>query len=278
MTLNFWDEILSEERAQMRAKAPFLTHANYVDYLKDISKGLKLDFGQKHTNQFQTFPESGKKKNNLIKFTYENLIKEFDVVKSNPEYAEVSISWLPVKSYYLLYGLFINLDYLLKGDAATFTRNTHTGVLNKIREYIKDSTLKFNKQEFNEVYTISALEKISLPKWHNIRYAPDRKYAILKKLVDYSKEEFKRSNRGLKRLTGDKKAEFETSELSLIDFFYWYRVKVNYRDVEFLNADLSQSEIVTFYCNYFHLTINYYSALKEGINELAMIRLGKNLL
>ncbi len=64
----------------------------------------------------------------------------------------------------------------------------------------------------------------------------------------------------------------------MCEFFYWYRIKSNYRDLEFLDKDIDDKQFRNFYKNYFELTISFYEALKKLINVLSKIRLDKEIL
>ena len=66
--------------------------------------------------------------------------------------------------------------------------------------------------------------------------------------------------------------------MNLCEFFYWYRIKANYRDLEFLNKDISGYKFSEFYRNYFELTLTFFNTFKNLINALAKIRLGKIIL
>jgi len=64
----------------------------------------------------------------------------------------------------------------------------------------------------------------------------------------------------------------------MYEFFYWYRIKSNYRDLEFLDKDIDDGQFKDFYKNYFKLTISFYEALKKMINNLSKMRLSKEIL
>ena len=102
---------------------------------------------------------------------------------------------------------------------------------------------------------------------------------IIKKLAIYSLEEFKRSknirsfqSRENKKLRNN---FLDSKQISICEFFYWYRIKANYRDLEYLNKDISDDKFKSFYCSYYELTRNFYKAFRELINSIAKIRLGK---
>lgn len=70
----------------------------------------------------------------------------------------------------------------------------------------------------------------------------------------------------------------DNKEISLFEFFYWYRIKTNYRDLAFLDQELYEEDIVKFYENYYLLTINFYNAFKKLINNLSKKRFGRDII
>ncbi len=60
-----------------------------------------------------------------------------------------------------------------------------------------------------------------------------------------------------------KKEFLENNTVSIYEFFYWYRIKSNYRDLEFLDKDIDDRQFRDFYKNYFELTVSFYEALKK---------------
>ena len=71
---------------------------------------------------------------------------------------------------------------------------------------------------------------------------------------------------------------FRKSKVALFEFFYWYRIKVNYRDLEFISSEVTPEEFQQFYEDYYLLTINFYKAFRGCINNLSQARAGVNLL
>ena len=105
---------------------------------------------------------------------------------------------------------------------------------------------------------------------------------ILKKLCLYKFQSYCRERKIREFRTNKDKEKrkwfFDNNKISLFEFFYWYRIKTNYRDLSFLDQEIHSREIVQFYENYYLLTMNFYVALKDLINELSKKRLGEKIL
>ena len=63
-------------------------------------------------------------------------------------------------------------------------------------------------------------------------------------------------------------------ELSPISFFYWYRIKANYRDLEFIDGGPGSVQLANYYLSYHKLTSDFYLAFKNLINKVVSDRLG----
>ncbi len=98
----------------------FRTHYNYIRSLRNLVKGATLS----HTNISQIpparTPHLGTKRN-LIRLTAKSLSDESKIVRRDEEYSYASTSWLPVKTYYLLFNQMLTIDYLLTLDPKMFT-------------------------------------------------------------------------------------------------------------------------------------------------------------
>jgi hypothetical protein len=97
----------------------------------------------------------------------------------------------------------------------------------------------------------------------------------MKKLKEYAKEEFKR-RKGLQRLSGAAAQTFNQQEICLMDFFYWYRIKSNYRDLEFIAGETSSTaDLFDFYRMYNETALSVAGAYAEVINDLYQRRTGE---
>lgn len=262
----------------------FLTHLNYARFLNRFSKGLELDTSLSIKNKMKEC-SALRKKLNLIKLITGDLKGEYKSVLKYPAYAELCVCWIPIKSYYLMFNLLLVLDYLLSSDEQSFNLS-HGKLHERFKDCIKTQKLFFNRKIFNVNISSFKIINRKVKSGANIKILNvnfnERLIQILKKLLNYKLEEFKRrekiKNFKTKR-SKQKKLEFlKTNTINLFEFFYWYRIKANYRDLEFLNKSISSKQFSDFYCNYFELTFNFYKAFKELINNLSKARLGKTIL
>ena len=210
-----------------------------------------------------------------------NSLQEKKNIKKYPEYSIVCVSWVPVKSYYLVFNLLILLEYLITASN-TYLIISHSALFNKFQNLLIEGKLVFDKDIFNKICTVKEARDWQIPRWENIKRRDVnleiRYKQIIRKLVQYRKDEFKRIHK-IKRLSGERKKEFEVkTNINLCEFFYWYRIKANYRDMEFVDKGVDVHEFNNFYSDYFNLSMNFYSALKRCINNLAVKRTSKQLL
>ncbi len=257
----------------------FVTHANYLHFMSENSEGLKL-ICRLNINKKVTLDKRVKQKIKLIELTLENLIEEKGNIDKYPDYSVVCVSWIPVKSYYLIFNLLILIEYLITASDSYLTI-THSALFNCFRGMLGDKKVFFNKDLFNEICAVGDIEKWQIPPWENVKKNtanPELRYKqIIKKLMHYSKDEFKRMHK-IKRLSGEKKIEFENTKINICEFLYWYRIKANYRDMEFVDKGVEVRDFVGFYTDYYNLSMNFYSAMKDCINTLATKRANQILL
>ncbi len=270
--------------AQYKREHPpdFVTHLNYVSYLNNLSKGLKLEYKQNIKSKIET-PKNLDKKLRLIQLIKKSLDEEWRTVDGNPEFAEVCVPWIAVKAYYLFFNLLLILDYFVGGQAASFN-STHKNLLEGFKKYLDQSKVEFNKKSFNINFVCQEIKDLPVTPGANLQVSGvnlvERRIQILKKLVEYKLEDFKREKKfkdfKSKQRRQEKDAFLKSKTVNICEFFYWYRIKSNYRDLEFLDKDISDQQFHNFYNNYFNLTKNFYNALQVLINDLYQKRLGKN--
>lgn len=262
----------------------FITHLNYIGFLNSLSKDLSIRCNLNIEKQIANIPIIYKKVN-LIKLTLRGIDGEYKIILKDPEYAVVCVSWISVKVYYLLYNLCLILKYLLTGNKTAFN-SSHTGMLNDFKGYISRGELTFNVTEFNQLHPCHTILNWKSRSGSNIKFnnvdANERFLQIIKKLANYSLEEFKRVN-NIRNLRSNKNKQlfnnvFATKQISICEFFYWYRIKANYRDLEYLNKNISDDKFSKFYSCYYELTSSFYKAFGALINDIAKIRLGNKIL
>jgi len=274
---------LSEEYEIRLPPPDFLTHLNYVECLNELSRNLILINKLNIRNKLEE-SKYLEKKMNLIKLTLKSIRGEYMEISKNPDFAELCVSWISVKAYYLIFNLLLVLDYLITGQESSFILS-HNKSIEGFREYLTKKQLLFNKKIFNNNFLCLSILKLKVRPRANIKIVnlslSERVVQILKKLIDYKLQEFKRTE-NIKnfrfKINKEKKKQFlQTHNVNLFEFFYWYRIKANYRDLEFLNKDISSKQFSDFYKNYFELTINFLNAFVPILNKLAEIRLGRRL-
>src|SRR5258706_1149167 len=262
----------------------FLTHKHYLDCLSGLSSGLSLTY-HKNVRSKITFSKTLSKKTGLIKLTKLSLDSEDRQITGTPDFSQVCVSWVSVKSYYLLFNMILVLKYLITGEEIAFN-TTHRNLLKEFTAYIKSVELVFSVQPFNDVRQAVNIAKWKATSGANIRSTSfnldERLSQIFKKLYDYDIEEFKRTQKiiNIRRKSDKQKVLVYITglEVSLIAFFYWYRIKANYRDLEFIDNGANTNQLANYYHSYYRLTTAFYEALKALINKLAMIRFGRNII
>ncbi len=277
-----WKKIESEYETQN--PPDFITHLNYVSCLNALSRGITASYNLSIKNKINE-SKLLKKKINLIKLTLKSVNGEYKMIQQNPDFAELCVSWISVKTYYLIFNLSLILEYLLSSQESALSFS-HKKLLRKFKERIGRKEIFFNKKIFNTNFQCSKIMNLQVKTGANIKIIgfnlKERIIQILRKLVFYKLEDFQREE-GIKNFRSkknrQKKKEFlENNTVNIYEFFYWYRIKANYRDLEFLNKDISSYKFSEFYRNYFELTFTFFNVFKELINNLAKIRLGKTVL
>jgi len=213
----------------------------------------------------------------LAKITKASIEQEAKQVYEQKEYAIACASWVCVKSYYLQYYLETIMLYLI--NLNDFNLNAkHTANRNQIRNLINDKKLVFSNNYFVPVMSCLECEYTGLKSGDSIRAIADgdRYKQVMKKIREYSLDDFKIHNK-IKRLSGANKVLFNNKKLNLVDYFYWYRIKSNYRDLNFITDENAKTNAVyEFYNNYSSTVINLSNAYIILINELYRKRTGKD--
>ncbi len=257
----------------------FMTHSNYIECLKNLSE--QIIFNCNYPKNKLSSCKLLQTKIKLINLTFENIIEEYKKIRSFQEYAIICSSWIPVKSYYLIFNLLLVLGYMLSGDERYF-RKGHKKVFAEFKRQLELKNSSFDKPIFNCCVNANRILSWQIPKSENLKKINvDRRKRIkqiIKILYRYAKEDYKNKN-NIKRLSGKKLIDFNNcTSIGLFDFFYWYRIKANYRDMEFIDEGVPIIDFFNFYKNYFLLTINFSYAFKKQINIIAVNRLGTKII
>jgi hypothetical protein len=180
-----------------------------------------------------------------------------------------------------MFNLLLLLEYLIYGEESCLLAD-HMVVIRKFVNLIGERNIQFNHTVLNQIHSARDILSWTIPTGNNV-VRNNRNYQLLskqllKKLVEYKKEEYKRRHQ-IKTLREPKLSSFlDSSSTNLCEFFYWYRIKANYRDMEFVDSGASINDFVDFYTNYYQLTQNFFSALKNQINVFSLMRLNREIL
>jgi hypothetical protein len=262
-------------------KADFITHLNYVTCLRELSDGLTVKYQLKSIGSIK-LNKLLTNKHTLIKLIKRSFDVEFAEICKNHDFAEVCVPWIAVKSYYLLFNTCLIIGHLLNTNDSYF-KSSHEKVLRDIKTQLRSKKLKFNRRILNKVYNAWDVFKFSFPSGYNIKLisanTKTRYKQLLKKLVIYKIEDFQRrekiNNWRTKKARDKRNRYLKSSDINVCDFFYWYRIKANYRDLEFLDKEITCEQFYDFYDNYYRLTMNFYDAFKNLINDLMSDSLGQ---
>lgn len=277
---------LSWEEIEIRPSMPldFMTHLNYVSCMKELSKGLNLKLNFSINSKSKYTSEYLKKKLRLADLIKLSLDEEYIKAMEEKDFAKVCSMWIPVKSYYLTFNLLLILHSLINDDKESLNY-THSKSISAFRNLLKANKLKFNKEEFSLVASCGDAFAFSSVSGDTLKREVDdnlRAKSVLKKLCKYKLEDFcryKNIRSFMKKEDRLKKESFlKNSEISLFEFFYWYRIKTNYRDLSFLDQEVYEKDIVKFYECYYFLTLNFYNSLKKLINEISNKRFGEEII
>jgi len=261
----------------------FSTHLNYVCCLNTISNGLKFQYN-KNIREVINKSKYVQSKTTLVNITKRSLDSEYSTMQDNIEFAVVCVPWISVKAYYLIFTLYSLLFYLTDATEYYFTVS-HKEFWKRLKDKLSNEELEFSVPDLNKCYDSATILSRKQSPGNNIRIRnvnnQNRCFQILKKLLIYKVEELQRQEK-LKDFRSKKSKEIRDNYLAreknnLCEFFYWYRIKANYRDMQFLDKKLSDEQFFSYYKNYYELTMNFYNAGVSLVNKLSQIRIGHRL-
>lgn len=248
----------------------FETHLKYVSLIEELSRGLKISSTLKpklkasDTNKL-------KEKIQLVKLTKISIDQEYKIVLFDEDYSSASVLWLPIKSYYLLYHLLCITDCLLTGKTSSLSAGHHDCV-NTFNTLLKNSGIQFNKDILNSIFDESILN-FTTKSGEHLRHdaKDDRVYSLIMKKVANGKIENYKIVQGLSgRRTKDKAriATFRKNiQVSIFDFFHLMRLRMNYRNLNFVD-NIPSSDTKVYFEKYYASADNFYKCFTNLINEL----------
>ncbi|MFA7685517.1 MAG: hypothetical protein WCX95_01815 [Candidatus Gracilibacteria bacterium] len=235
----------------------FDTHLSYISALRTLTDSANLTINQRILPK--PIPDLNKKKN-LIDLTIKSLNDEYEIVKRDADYSYASMSWLPIKSYYLLFNILLTIEYLIKVDSSIFSIG-HQKCIEEYTRKLRDKELEFDVPILSKVFDRSIFA---------LKYSPglqlsnktdiDLKFNMLiKKASLYKLDTWKRQqkiNNFRNKSSREKKDQYLNSfTISIFEFSYYMRIRCNYRDMAFIE-NVSKNDTKKYFEEYMGFTKN----------------------
>lgn len=257
----------------------FRTHLNYAKCVRDLTNGLTITCTSKLSGKLDSSKLT--KFTNLANLTAKNLLAEISACKSEIDYSQIVAPWLPVKCYYRLYYLESMSLYLVSGSEVGFKQGGHKAARRGMRSLVENGSLVVSSPKFSKISTVMDSKKHKTDSGKNIgaRYytTDDCVSSVRKKVGDYIETDWKeRESINYKRPDDRKKRDHfkSTEKFSLMDYFYWMRMKANYKDISFLDfsSRFDSSEAYTYAMAFYDAMNNYASAIIKLNSSIVMSR------
>lgn len=254
-------------------KFAFDTHLNYITSLSLLSVDLSLEY----TNKIHQKPiPSYEKKKNIINLTARSLKDEYEIINVDPEYSYASTSWLPVKSYYLIFNLLLTAEYCIRPEEKSF-KTSHTRLISNWNHMIKSGEVVFSCEEIGKIHGAEIFD-FKLPPGATLSPRTSKENlckAAMKMIANYKYDEWKSKLKvklGSKEGQDAKKVFMENFSVSILDYFYQMRIRSNYRDFAFID-EITCEETKKFFETYYSTTIKFQNALVGLCKQLKSERL-----
>jgi len=244
----------------------FDTHYNYSDCLEHLTNGVSINI-LKNLNKVH-LPDLDSKKN-LIELTLKSLKDEHDIVQQDKDYSYASTSWLPVKTYYLLFNLMLTIEYILQVQKSVFNCS-HVKCVEEFTRKLESGEIEFSEPLLNKVFDQYILKEKEISGANlSKRIDIERRYKMaIKKVAKYKLEEWKRKEKvNIKYKNGRAKRDkyLENFKISVFEFPYYMRIRSNYRDFAFIEG-VSSLDTALYFNSYYNFALNFYYAL-DGLKQ-----------
>lgn len=248
----------------------FETHLKYAKLIAELSDGVDVS-----TSLMPQLPASDvgklKDKIQLVKLTKKSIDQEYEIISFDRDYSTASVLWLPTKTYYLVYHLLCIIDCILTGKVGSLSAGHHD-CINGFTKMLESSELQFNKPLLNMVFDTNILNFVTKSGEHlKTGVADDIVYQLLMKKVANGKIDNYRVVQGLsgrrpkdKTRIGNFKANIK---VSVFDFFHVMRLRMNYRNLNFVD-NIPSRDTKAYFEEYYTSADNFYKCFTKLINEL----------
>lgn len=203
-------------------------------------------------------------KKNLINLTLRSLKDEHTIVQQDRDYSYASTSWLPVKTYYLLFNLMLTIEYILLIQKPVFNCS-HVKCIEEFTRKLETKEIEFNEALLNNVFDQSILKHKEISGANlSKRIGMDRRYTMaIRKIANYKLDLWKRREKiNLKTKTGKtKNAEYlKKFKISIFEFPYYMRIRSNYKDFAFIEG-VSSLDTALYFNSYYNFSLNLFNTL-----------------
>ncbi len=249
----------------------FETHLKYVALLARISKGVTVTCTLAPKLDKRKLPDL-KNKLQLIKLTIQSIQDEYKIVQIDKEYSTASVLWLPIKTYYVAYHLLCVIAYILSNNPSSL-REGHGKNIDVFSNMLSSGKLQFSEPLLNNVYDKSILN-FTTASGELLRSSVDDEtvYKSLMKKVAKEKIEKFRQVKGIKDLRTKKSRDLvekfkSTLSVSIFDFFYLMRLRMNYRNFNFID-DIPAEDTKIYFEKYYKAAGAFYSIFRKLKDDL----------
>ena len=248
------------------------THFNYIKCLCVLTRGTTLQYTRPLRKA--NLPDIDKKKN-LIALTLKSLNDERKIVDIDKDYSYASTSWLPIKSYYLIFNILLTIEYIFKIQKRTFQLG-HTNCIDEFTRKLKSQEIQFSNKILNQVFDQSILTyRVTSGANLNPRTPEDIMYKMaIRKIAKYKSEGWKQKNCINQKKSIDRKryqTYLNNFSVSIFDFPYYMRIRSNYRDFAFIDG-ITTNETANYFKEFFNFTAYFVKMLKKLKIDLINLR------
>ena len=249
----------------------FQTHLIYADLLAQLSQDLSVSCSLTPLLKRAKLDDL-RTKQKLIDLTRKSISDELEIVKFDKEYSTSSVLWLPIKTYYLIYHQLCLIDYILTGELSSMTIK-HGKCTDTFSKRLTDKTFQFSQPFFNAVCSRKILDFKTVSGEHlRLISSEKRTYGLIMKKVAKEKINNHKITWGiLHERSAENKAAVEkyknTMTVSIFDFFYLMRLRMNYRNSDFID-DIPSEDTKKYFLRYYTSADNFYKCLDALMKEL----------
>jgi hypothetical protein len=253
------------------ARLDFQTHLKYASTLARLSGGISVSCSITPTINVAQLDQVDDKLR-LIELTRQSIEDECRIVELDQDFSSASVLWLPIKSYYLIYHLLSIIDFILTGQNSSL-RVHHGELSNRFTNKLGSDQIQFSQPLFNCVCDQSIFNFKSKPGEHLSSSVADPVIynLIMKKTATYKKNEHKVNAKLNLRMLVDrgKMKNYLTNrfKVSIFDYFYQMRIKLNYRDFDFVSG-VSANATKRYFNTYHEMVNNFYNCFENLRSQL----------